>query len=172
MKATSIQLSSSQSMAVALGGTVLSAALARTLAPTPNQGATKIWYDELEKPAFQPTRTAFGPVWMVLYACTTVGAWRLLKAAPSPHRRKALTLWTAQLGLNAVWSKLFFGSRLGKASLVDSASNLIDSAALTYYAAKVDRPAAALFAPMVAWLALATGVNEELWRKNPRAFRD
>ncbi|MDQ3231925.1 MAG: tryptophan-rich sensory protein [Pseudobdellovibrionaceae bacterium] len=172
MKATSIPLSSGQSLAVALAGTALAAVLARRLAPTPDRGATKTWYDKLEKPAFQPPKKAFGRVWMALYACSTVGAWRLLKAPPSVDRSKALTLWTAQLGLNAVWSKLFFGGRQGKASLVDSASNVIDSAALTYYAAKVDRPSAVLFAPMVAWLALATGVNEEIWRKNPGAFRD
>ncbi|WP_141734725.1 TspO/MBR family protein [Oligoflexus tunisiensis] len=172
MKATSIPLSSGQSLAVALGGTVLAATLARTLAPSPKQGATKTWYDRLDKPAFQPPQKAFGPVWMALYASTAVGAWRILKAPPSPARSKALSLWTAQLGLNAVWSKLFFGERRGKASLVDSASSLIDSAALTYYAAKVDKPAALMFAPMVGWLALATGVNEEVWRRNPRAFRD
>lgn len=172
MKATSIRLTSGQSMAVALGGTVLGATLSRSLAPAPDKGATKNWYDKLEKPAFQPPKKAYGPVWMALYACTTLGAWRLLKAPPSPDRSKALTLWTAHLGLNAVWSKLFFGARKGKASLVDSASNLIDSAALTYYASKVDRKSAVLFAPVVAWLALATGVNEEVWRKNPRAFRD
>lgn len=172
MKATHLELSTGQSAAVALGGTVLAATLARTLAPTPEKGATKQWYDQLEKPAFQPPRKVFGPVWMALYASTAVGAYRLLKAAPSPARTKALSLWTAQLGLNAVWSKLFFGQRKAKASLVDSASNLIDSVALTYYAAKVDRPAALLFAPMVAWLALATSVNEEIWRKNPGAFRD
>ncbi len=172
MKVTNLPLSSAQSAAVALGGTVLAASLARTLAPTPDKGATKNWYDKLEKPAFQPPRKVFGPVWMVLYASTAVGAFRLLKAPPSPARSKALSLWTAQLGLNAMWSKLFFGQRKAKASLVDSASNLIDSTALTYYASKVDRPAALLFVPMVAWLALATGVNEEIWRKNPGAFRD
>jgi tryptophan-rich sensory protein len=172
MKAMSLPLSSGQSAAVALGGTVLAATLARMLAPTPDQGATKLWYDKLEKPAFQPPKKAFGPVWMTLYATTAVGAWRLLKAPPSPDRSKALSLWTAQLGLNAIWSKLFFGQRKAKASLVDSTSNLIDSAALTWYASKVDRPAALLFAPMVAWLALATGVNEEVWRRNPGAFRD
>jgi benzodiazapine receptor len=172
MKATNLNLSRGQSAAVALGGTVLAATLARTLAPTPEKGATKHWYDKLEKPVFQPPKKAHGPVWMVLYTSTAVGAYRLLKASPSSARTKALSLWSAQLGLNAVWSKLFFGQRKGKASLVDSASNLIDSAALTYYAAKVDRPAALLFAPMVAWLALATSVNEEVWRKNPGAFRD
>jgi benzodiazapine receptor len=172
MKVTSMPLSSGQSLAVALGGTVLSAFLARKLAPSPRQGATKTWFDRLEKPSFQPPAKAFGPVWMALYASTAVGAFRLLKAPPSPERSKALSLWTAQLGLNAVWNKLFFGSRKGKASLVDSAGSLIDSAALTYYAAKVDKPAALMFVPMVGWLALATSINEEVWRKNPEAFRD
>jgi benzodiazapine receptor len=172
MKISSMPLSSGQSLALALGGTFLSALLARKLAPSPRQGATKTWYDRLEKPAFQPPTQAFGPVWMALHASTAVGAWRLLKAPPSPARSKALSLWTAQLGLNALWSRLFFGERKGRASLIDSTSSLIDSAALTYYAAQVDKPAALLFAPMVGWLALATAVNEEVWRRNREAFRD
>ena len=172
MKLTSMRLSPSQSAVVAVGGTVLAAALARFLAPTPDKGKTKLWYDRLEKPPFQPPKKAFAPVWMALYTSTAWGAWRLLKAPPSPARSKALSLWTTQLGLNAVWSKLFFGQHQAKASLAGSAGNLLDSAALTYYASKVDGRAALLFAPQVVWLALATGVNEEVLRRNPGAFRD
>lgn len=165
-------LTSGQSFAVAVGGTALGAALSRSLAPTPEKGVTRIWYATLQKPSFQPPKKVFGPVWIALYACTAVGAWRLLKAAPSPNRSKAIGFWTAHLGLNAIWSKLFFGERLGKASLVDSATYLADSAALTFYASRVDRKAAILFAPLVGWLGLATLVNGAVVRKNPLLFRD
>src|SRR4051812_37921171 len=94
-------LSSTQSLVVAAGGTFLGATLSRRWASTPNRSAT----------------TDLGPVWVALYACTAIGAWRLLKAAPSVPRSKAIKLWTAHLGLNALWSKLFFGRKTSKASL-------------------------------------------------------
>jgi len=75
------------------------------------------WYRRIRKPRFTPPDAVFGPVWTTLYSLMAWSAMRIKGAPPSPERRRALTLWAVQLGLNAAWSPLFFGARRPGAAL-------------------------------------------------------
>lgn len=157
--------------AVLIGGaSLLTAALSRALAPTPEAGKTKIWYDALRKPAFTPPKAAFGPAWAAVYGTSAYAAFRVWRKPSSPARTKALSAWSSHLGFNAVWSKLFFAERRAIASMSDVSADLALAATFTYYAAKVDKVAGAMALPLAAWLALAAGMNEEIVRKNRSAF--
>lgn len=66
------------------------------------------WYVTLNKPWFNPPSWIFGPVWTVLYGMLGfVGyvLWREKKESVKAIRK--LFMW--QLGLNAIWSPVFFG---------------------------------------------------------------
>ena len=69
------------------------------------------WYAGLVKPSFNPPNWVFGPVWTTLYLLMAFAVWRILRLpAASAERRWALSLFFAQLALNAAWSWMFFAA--------------------------------------------------------------
>lgn len=123
------------------------------------------WYATLHKPAFNPPAWVFGPVWSVLYVMIAVAGWRLWRRG-WPAARLALTAWGVQLALNLVWSFLFFGGRMIGAALAEIVVLLAAIAATIVLSWRVDRAAAWLFVPYLAWVSFATLLNAALWRLN------
>ncbi len=70
--------------------------------------------------------------------------------------------------MNAAWSPLFFGLRRPRAALVDAALLVAAIGAYARAASRVDRLAAALVLPYLAWSAFALALNGEIVRRNPR----
>ena len=70
------------------------------------------FYQQLDRPAWAPPAWLFGPAWTVLYALMAVAAWRVYRTASERSVRPELTLYVAQLALNALWSWLFFALSL------------------------------------------------------------
>lgn len=125
-----------------------------------------LWYRLLRKPKFNPPAWVFGPVWTTLYALMSVSAHRVWRQPPSPERTRALALWATQLGLNGIWSPLFFGRRRARAALVDLVGLAAAIAAYIRVAAKVDRLAAGLMTPYLAWVGFAGLLNGAIVRRN------
>ncbi len=147
-------------------GSVAAAALAGSrFNPTPDTG-TGDWYGRLEKSPLTPPNAVFGPVWTTLYAMIAYAGWRLWRKRNTAHRRSALRLWSLQLGLNSLWSPLFFGARKPKLALADLAALLFAQAAYIRKARRVDRVAAWLFIPYVIWCSFAAFLNAEIVRRN------
>ena len=67
------------------------------------------WYAALKKPSWNPPGWSFGPVWSALYTRMAVAAWLVWKRGGFADQRRPLTLFLAQLALNAAWTPLFFG---------------------------------------------------------------
>jgi translocator protein len=139
---------------------------AAVLGASAQRGANDDWYDGLRKPRFTPPKAVFGPVWTGLYALIALSGYRVWKAPRSRRRRAALGLWGAQLVLNAAWTPLFFGLRRPLAALVDLVALTGTAGAYAAAARKVDRPAAIMMLPYLAWLGFAGALNEEIWRLN------
>ena len=128
--------------------------------------ATQRWFKRLRKPPFQPPDKLFGPVWSLLYPSIAWSGYRTFRAPPSQERTRALTLWSAQLGLNAAWSPLFFGLHKPKASLADSALLLATTLGYAQQARRVDKAAALSMLPYLGWLTFANLLNAEIVRRN------
>lgn len=124
------------------------------------------WYRRLKKPALTPPRVVFPIVWTTLYALQAASAFRVWRAPKSPDRTRALALWGTQLGLNAAWSPLFFRAHAQRFALADVLALDGALAAYVHRASKVDRPAAWLASPYLAWVGFATYLNEEIVRLN------
>ena len=137
----------------------------------PQDPETGRWYASLKKPPFNPPNAVFPVVWTALYALIAVSGWRMWQLGDSPERTSALRLWTSQLIANAEWTRLFFGERLPTWSLANIL--YLDAVVVAYIveARKVDKPAAALFAPYAVWIAFAALLNAEIVRRNPAAAR-
>ncbi|MGZ5445201.1 MAG: TspO/MBR family protein [Thermoanaerobaculia bacterium] len=124
------------------------------------------WYDSLDKPPFTPPNVTFPIVWTTLYVMIAVSAFRVWKAGEGTERTRALTLWGTQLALNAAWSPIFFGARQPALALIDLVALFVAIAAYTNSARRIDRPAAWMMAPYLAWVAFAGVLNAEIARRN------
>ena len=125
------------------------------------------WYRALAKPAFQPPAWLFGPVWTLLYALMGVAAWRIWRqGAHHPGVRLALVLFAVQLALNAAWSPVFFGAQQVGAALVVIVLLCLVLVPTVAAFARLDRPAAGLLLPYLAWAIFAAVLNAAIWKLN------
>jgi tryptophan-rich sensory protein len=124
------------------------------------------WYARLAKPSWNPPGWLFGPVWTLLYAMMAVAAWMIWRRGGWRAQRLALGLFLTQLGLNALWTPLFFGQHRPDLALIDIAALWLAIVATLVAFARVHRPAAALLVPYLAWVSFATFLNFTLWRLN------
>ncbi len=112
-------------------------------------------YRRLDKPAWAPPASAFGPVWTGLYAATAVAGWRLYARGSGSTR----TLHLTQLALNGAWPMAFFGVRNKRISLaVIAALDVVLATEITRLRDE-DPASAALLAPYLAWTGFATALN-------------
>ncbi len=125
------------------------------------------WYAALNKPSFNPPSAVFGPVWTALYILMALAAWRVWRnPAGDDRRRPALILYGVQLALNLAWSLIFFGLRRPDLAMIEIAVLLVAILATTAAFARIDRPAAWMMAPYIAWVSFASALNFAIWRLN------
>jgi len=123
------------------------------------------WYADLAKPSFTPPNAIFGPVWTLLYILIAVSGWMVWrKIGFSPDR--PLVIYGLQLALNFAWSFIFFGSHLIGLAAFDI---LLLWLAILWNIVmfwRVDRVAAALLVPYLAWVSFASALNIAVWQLN------
>lgn len=134
-----------------------------------NSGFSNDWYVPLAKPSFQPPGWAFGVAWTILYALMGMALATILSGPSSTQRRRAITLFAAQLALNFAWSPVFFGNGMIDAALLVIITMTILTVATILAFWRLRPLAAALLLPYLAWLCLATALNYETGRLNPGA---
>ena len=125
------------------------------------------FYAALDRPAWAPPSSVFGPVWTVLYACIGVAAWLVWRDRGWRGARGALTLFLVQLALNALWTWLFFVWRLGAVAFAEIVVLVALIVATAVAFARVRPLAGALLVPYAAWVTFATALTWALWRGNP-----
>ena len=129
--------------------------------------SVRTWYAELARPSFTPPNAVFGPVWTALFVLMAVAAWRVWRAADREATRGPLTLFALQLALNLGWSVVFFG--LQKIGAAVATIVVLDVAVVVTMLAfrTIDRAAALLLVPYLAWVSFATVLNIAFWQLNP-----
>ncbi|KAF9485290.1 TspO/MBR-related protein [Pholiota conissans] len=132
------------------------------------------WYSSLAAPPGRPRREVFPFAWTILYLSMGYAshiAVNALDATFLEGNRRDLTLgialYYAQLGLNCLWSPLFFENHQIGLSLIDSAIMTIT----TWYMTKLlDRPTNAratyYLLPYCVWLGYETYLNAGTWWLN------
>jgi tryptophan-rich sensory protein len=169
------QASGALSPLLALGvvGAVLgaSAIVGRRNAPDPSHPNIRRWYRRLAKPGFTPPDAAFGAVWPVLETGLAVGGYRLLRQPSGAARNGAVGLWLLNTAMIGGWTQLFFREKRLMASAAASGAMVVSAAAYVAAAERVDRPAAAVGVPFMAWLCFATVLADRIRRDNPAERR-
>ena len=124
------------------------------------------WYATLQKPAWNPPRALFGPVWSVLYVLMAVATWQAWNTGDARRARRTVSLYSAQLTLNALWSVLFFGLHRPGMAFVEIL--ILWAVLLVIFVRywRIKRTAAFLWAPYLFWVSFAAVLNGAIWSMN------
>ncbi len=117
------------------------------------------WYDALNKSKLTPPSFLFAYVWLFLYIVQAIAVWLIYISEKVEPRTKAINLFIAQMGLNVIWSYLFFEMKSVGPSLIDILimDVLVVICIVLFW--KINKIAAALLFPYIGWLSLATYLN-------------
>jgi benzodiazapine receptor len=128
------------------------------------------FYADLARPSWAPPSWLFGPVWSALYALMAVSAWLVWRIRGFNGARTALALFIVQLAANALWSWLFFAWHRGDLAFVEVLLlwGLIVATIVSFQ--RVDRLAAVLLYPYLAWVTFASALTFAVWRLNPEVL--
>jgi tryptophan-rich sensory protein len=122
------------------------------------------WYAELAKPPFNPPNWVFAPVWTILYAMMGLAAYLVYEKGPRRSDvRKALTVFTGQLLLNALWSIVFFGAHMILGAAIVIVLLWVMIVATIWRFSRISKAAAYLLVPYILWVSFATVLNISLW---------
>ena len=138
------------------------AGIAGSLVTFPSVGS---WYSSLVKPDISPPNWVFGPVWIMLYALMGIAA-GLVWASSDKRKTFALKVYGAQLGLNVLWSLVFFGLRSPGLAFINIIALWLAIVA-TMAAFRFSRSAMLLLVPYIAWVTVAMFLNYSIWILNP-----
>ena len=151
-----------RSFAALAGWVVLSFAVAAVASlATPGE-----WYAGLRKPAWNPPNWLFGPVWTALYTMMAFAAWLVWHRGGWAEQARPLGTYLLQLGLNGLWSWIFFGWHRPGLAFAEILALWVTILLAIRAFAPVSRPAAWLLVPYLAWVTFAAALNLALWRLN------
>jgi benzodiazapine receptor len=126
------------------------------------------FYSQLVRPEWAPPPGVFGPVWTTLYAMMGVAAWLVWREGGFAARRGALILFLVQLGLNALWSWLFFAWKLGGPAFAEILVLWATIVATLVAFWRVRKLAGALLIPYLLWVSFASVLCFSVWQLNPQ----
>lgn len=125
------------------------------------------FYASLALPTWAPPASLFGPVWTALYALMALAAFLVWRERGWRAAAPALTLYLLQLGLNTLWSWLFFGWKQGALAFADILLLLVMIVATLIAFWRIHKLAAYLLLPYLAWVSFASVLNYAVWQANP-----
>lgn len=122
------------------------------------------YYSNLIKPSFAPPSIVFPIVWTILYILMGISAYLIMKKGFELAKvRDAMFYYWLQLGLNFIWSILFFGLDLRLTSLVTIILLILVVIIMVNKFYKIDKRAAYLNIPYILWLLYAGLLNYFIW---------
>ena len=126
----------------------------------------KIYTDSIAQPPLSPPPLVFPVAWTILYALMGIGAARVSLAPDGPRRSRALAVFGLQLGMNFLWSILFFKFQLFGLALVWLIALWGAILWMAFAFSRVDKVAARLQIPYLVWVAFAWYLNLGVWVLN------
>jgi tryptophan-rich sensory protein len=133
-----------------------------------NAERTQDFFESLVKPSWIPPDWAFPVAWFTLWTLQAVALARIA-SANSAHRTLALGALVAQFVLSIAWQWGVFGPGRLRLAAWWLTGVLVLDALTVLFAWRADRWGAALIAPTVVWMSVATALGWSLLRLNPGA---
>jgi tryptophan-rich sensory protein len=124
------------------------------------------WYSTINKPFFNPPNWLFGPVWTLLYLFMGIALYLILSTKKTAKRKTALIIFFTQLGLNTLWSIIFFGLRSPGIAFVEIVFLLIFIVLSISKFLPISKKAAYLLIPYLLWVSFASILNLSIFLLN------
>jgi tryptophan-rich sensory protein len=124
------------------------------------------WYANLNKPSFSPPNWLFGPVWILLYTLMGISLYLVWSRKGSAGAKTALILFAIQLGLNTLWSLIFFGLRLPSAAFLEILVLWLFILLTILKFFPISKVAAYLLILYLLWVSFASLLNFYIFRLN------
>lgn len=124
------------------------------------------FYAQLQQPGWAPPSSVFGPVWSALYLLMAIAVWRYWRKSDGMSDPGAW-LYVVQLGVNSLWSWLFFKWHQGFLSFLCIVIMWLLIAATIFVFGKRDKLASVLLWPYLAWVSFAAVLCYHMWQLNP-----
>ncbi len=155
------RLQDAVALAVFLGVSFIAAALGSVA----TSSSLDPWYANLDKPSWTPPGSLIGTVWSILYTLMGIAAWIVWRQV-GWTLSLPLVLFGIQLGLNVLWSVVFFGLQNPAAGFVTIIVLWVAVLTTLVVFWQVAPLAGGLFVPYIAWVTFAGGLNFILWQMN------
>lgn len=123
------------------------------------------WYQQIQKPSWNPSNWIFGPVWTILYILMGIAA-GIVWHSNDDRKNQALILFVLQFMFNLAWSYIFFSQHeIGWAfAEIVVMLVLIIGTTISFY--KIKPAAAYLMILYILWVAFASCLNGAIWMLN------
>ena len=130
-------------------------------------GSLYTWYPHLIKPFFSPPNSVFGPVWTILYLLMGVSFYLIWKKGTKNKKvREAMMFFGIQLGINAIWTPIFFGAHNTLLALIVILLLWVFILKTILLFSKINKIASYLLYPYILWVSFATILNFSLYLLN------
>ena len=136
---------------------IVTAQLAGTVSALVSGGFSG-FYLQLEKPPLSPPAWVFPVVWTILYTLMGISAY-MIYSSGNDDREKALAVYWIQLGVNFLWSIVFFRFMLLNAAVAVIIALLILIAVMIKLFRDIRSAAGYINIPYLAWVAFAAYLN-------------
>ncbi|MDD3247675.1 MAG: tryptophan-rich sensory protein [Methanosarcina sp.] len=126
------------------------------------------WYLLLEKPVFNPPSWIFFPVWTTLYTLMGISLYLVWeKGLQQKEVKVGIILFGLQLGLNILWSFLFFGLQSPYYAFLEILLLWLAILLTAIQFWNISKTASLLFIPYILWVSFAALLNYQIWVLNP-----
>jgi len=120
------------------------------------------WYNTLNKPSWNPPNWIFAPVWTTLFIFMGIASYLIWRNKRNPLSKKTLVLYFIHLIFNILWSVFFFGLKNPFMALLEIIALWIIILVLIMKFYKINKTAAYLMIPYLAWVSFATILNASI----------
>lgn len=125
------------------------------------------WYQTIQRPSWNPPNWIFGPVWTTLYILMGIALYLVWKAdVESRIKKNAVLFFALQLTFNFFWSFIFFNRQQPGWAFAEIVVLWILILLTIFAFAKINRLAAWLLVPYIAWVSFASILNYTIWKLN------
>lgn len=126
------------------------------------------WYLLLEKPSFTPPSWIFFPAWVILYTLMGISFYLVWEKRLQEEKIKkmGMLIFGIQLGLNAIWSFLFFGLKSPYYAFVEIFLLWLAIFLTILEFRKISKIASYLLFPYILWVSFAMLLNYYIWILN------
>lgn len=122
-------------------------------------GGYSDFFEKYERAPLQPPMWVFPIVWAILYAIMGYSAYRVAETGESDAAKRALTVYWLQLGVNFLWSIVFFRFEALWAAFAVIVLLLVLIIIMIALFRKIDPIAAKINIPYLLWVIFASYLN-------------